>query len=67
MARIAIAGVAGRMGRMLVEAVLASDDLRLAGATPKVADTTGSGPDARRRQVIASTGRVPGTSSYTDL
>ena len=30
--RVAIAGASGRMGRMLVEAVLASDDLRLAGA-----------------------------------
>ncbi|MDA7418229.1 4-hydroxy-tetrahydrodipicolinate reductase [Xenophilus arseniciresistens] len=30
--RIAIAGASGRMGRMLIEAVLNSDDLKLAGA-----------------------------------
>ncbi len=30
--RIAIAGASGRMGRMLIEAVLAADDLALAGA-----------------------------------
>ncbi|WP_399685596.1 4-hydroxy-tetrahydrodipicolinate reductase [Xenophilus sp.] len=30
--RVAVAGASGRMGRMLVEAVLASDDLQLAGA-----------------------------------
>ena len=30
--RIAIAGASGRMGRMLIEAVLASTDLQLTGA-----------------------------------
>ena len=30
--RIAIAGASGRMGRMLIEAVVASPDLQLAGA-----------------------------------
>ena len=30
--RVAIAGASGRMGRMLIEAVLAADDLQLAGA-----------------------------------
>jgi len=30
--RIAVAGASGRMGRMLIEAVLAADDARLAGA-----------------------------------
>jgi len=36
---IAVAGSSGRMGRMLIEAVLASDDCRLSGAL----DTIGSG------------------------
>ncbi|TWI61548.1 dihydrodipicolinate reductase [Pseudoduganella lurida] len=42
---IAIAGAGGRMGRMLVEAVLASDDLRLSGALG-VPDSAGLGQDA---------------------
>ncbi len=32
MIRVAIAGASGRMGRMLIEAVLAADDLQLSGA-----------------------------------
>jgi 4-hydroxy-tetrahydrodipicolinate reductase len=32
MIRVAVAGASGRMGRMLIEAVLATDDLSLAGA-----------------------------------
>ena len=36
--RVAVAGASGRMGRMLIEAVLASDDCSLAGAL----DTAGN-------------------------
>ena len=43
--RVAIAGASGRMGRMLVEAVLASDDLRLAGALD-VSSSPAIGQDA---------------------
>jgi 4-hydroxy-tetrahydrodipicolinate reductase len=43
--RIAIAGATGRMGRILVEAVLAADDCRLAGALDR-ADTPARGQDA---------------------
>jgi dihydrodipicolinate reductase len=30
--RVAVAGASGRMGKMLIEAILASDDIELAGA-----------------------------------
>ena len=43
--RIAIAGVTGRMGRTLVEAVLAADDCRLAGALDRDG-TPAKGQDA---------------------
>jgi 4-hydroxy-tetrahydrodipicolinate reductase len=39
--RIAVAGASGRMGRMLVEAVLASDDCTLAGALDVAASRAG--------------------------
>ncbi len=42
---IAIAGAGGRMGRMLVEAVLNADDLRLSGALG-IAGSDGLGQDA---------------------
>ncbi|HSQ70912.1 MAG TPA: 4-hydroxy-tetrahydrodipicolinate reductase, partial [Rubrivivax sp.] len=45
MLRIAIAGSSGRMGRMLVEAVLGSDDCRLAGALD-IAGSPALGQDA---------------------
>ena len=43
--RVAVAGASGRMGRMLVEAVLASGDLRLTGALD-VAGSPSLGQDA---------------------
>jgi len=43
--RVAVAGASGRMGRMLVEAVLASDDLTLGGALD-VAGSPALGQDA---------------------
>ncbi|MEO7151884.1 MAG: 4-hydroxy-tetrahydrodipicolinate reductase [Burkholderiaceae bacterium] len=43
--RIAVAGAGGRMGRMLIEAVAASDDLVLAGALD-VVDSPAIGQDA---------------------
>ena len=46
MLRIAVAGASGRMGRMLVEAVLASDDCLLAGALD-VAGSPALGQDNR--------------------
>jgi len=43
--RIAVAGASGRMGRMLIEAVLAADDMTLAGALD-VAGSPAIGQDA---------------------
>lgn len=43
--RIAIAGASGRMGRMLIEAVMAADDVVLAGALG-VPNSSGLGQDA---------------------
>jgi 4-hydroxy-tetrahydrodipicolinate reductase len=43
--RIAIAGSGGRMGRMLIEAVLAADDMALAGAL-EAPGAPGLGQDA---------------------
>ena len=40
--RIAIAGASGRMGQMLIEAVLAAPDLQLAGALD-IAGSTAQG------------------------
>jgi 4-hydroxy-tetrahydrodipicolinate reductase len=45
MLKIAVAGASGRMGRMLVEAVLGSDDCRLAGALD-IAGSPALGQDA---------------------
>ena len=42
--KIAVAGASGRMGRMLVEAVAASDDCTLSGALD-VADSPALGSD----------------------
>ncbi len=45
--RVAIAGASGRMGRMLIEAVLASKDLQLTGALDSAQSTTlGTDPGA---------------------
>ena len=59
--RVAVAGASGRMGRMLVEAVLASDDLSLAGALD-VATSPAIGEDA-----AAFLGRDSGVKVCADL
>ena len=45
MIRVAVAGASGRMGRMLIEAVGASDDMQMAGAID-VAQAPSIGQDA---------------------
>ena len=59
--RIAIAGSSGRMGRTLIEAVLAADDCRLAGALD-VAGSPAVGQDA-----TAFLGQASGVSITADL
>jgi 4-hydroxy-tetrahydrodipicolinate reductase len=59
--KIAIAGSSGRMGRMLIEAVLASDDLQLHGALD-VAGCPALGQDAG-----AFLGRTTGVAISADL
>jgi 4-hydroxy-tetrahydrodipicolinate reductase len=59
--KIAIAGSSGRMGRMLIEAVLASDDLQLHGALD-VAGSPALGQDAG-----AFLGRVTGVTISADV
>lgn len=59
--RIAVAGASGRMGRMLIEAVLASDDCTLAGALD-VAGSPALGQDAG-----APLGAVTGVPIVADL
>ena len=59
--RIAIAGSSGRMGRMLIEAVLATDDLQLHGALD-VAGSPALGQDAG-----AFLGRTTGVTIRADL
>ena len=59
--KIAIAGSSGRMGRMLIEAVLATDDLQLHGALD-VAGSPALGQDAG-----AFLGRTTGVSIRADL
>ena len=61
MARVAIAGASGRMGRMLVEAVLAAPDLQLRGALD-VAGSAAVGQDA-----AAFLGRPAGVTITSDL
>jgi len=58
---IAIAGAGGRMGRMLVEAVQNTDDLRLSGALG-IAGSDGLGQDA-----VAFLGKPAGVSVTADL
>ena len=58
---IAIAGAGGRMGRMLVEAVLNADDLRLSGALG-IAGSDGLGQDA-----AAFLGKTSGAIVTDDL
>ena len=59
--RVAVAGAGGRMGRMLVEAVLAADDLVLAGALD-VAGSVAVGHDA-----AAFSGQTSGVTVTSDL
>lgn len=59
--RIAIAGASGRMGRMLIEAVLAADDCVLAGALD-VAGSPALGQDA-----TAFLGQTSGVAITADL
>ena len=59
--KIAIAGSSGRMGRMLIEAVLATDDLQLHGALD-VAGSPALGQDAG-----AFLGRTTGVTIRADL
>jgi 4-hydroxy-tetrahydrodipicolinate reductase len=59
--RIAVAGASGRMGRMLIEAVLSADDLVLAGALD-IAASPAIGHDA-----AAFLGRTSGTRVTADL
>ena len=59
--RIAIAGASGRMGRTLVEAVLAEPSLQLAGALD-IADSPALGQDAG-----AFAGRTTGVAISADL
>ena len=61
MLNIAIAGSGGRMGRMLIEAVMASSDLRLSGALD-VADSPVLGQDA-----ASALGRTSGITITADL
>jgi 4-hydroxy-tetrahydrodipicolinate reductase len=60
-ARIAVAGATGRMGRMLIEAVLGAGDLRLAAALD-VVGSAGLGTDAG-----AAVGRVTGVTVGADI
>jgi 4-hydroxy-tetrahydrodipicolinate reductase len=59
--RIAVAGASGRMGRMLVEAVLAADDLALHAALD-IAGSAGLGSDA-----AAFLGRSSGVAITSDV
>jgi 4-hydroxy-tetrahydrodipicolinate reductase len=59
--RIAVAGASGRMGRMLIEAVLAADDMTLAGALD-VAGSAAIGEDA-----AGFLGKTSGVAIGSDL
>jgi 4-hydroxy-tetrahydrodipicolinate reductase len=59
--RVAVAGASGRMGRMLVEAIVASPDLQLAGALD-MAGSAAVGSDA-----AAFLGRDSGVRITADL
>ena len=61
MIRVAVAGACGRMGRMLIEAVLAADDLQLSGALD-VAQAPAIGQDAS-----AFLGQTSGVPISADL
>jgi 4-hydroxy-tetrahydrodipicolinate reductase len=57
--RVAVAGASGRMGRMLIEAVTATDDLRLSGALD-IATSPALGQDATA--FLGKAGGVPITA-----
>ncbi|HRO53926.1 MAG TPA: 4-hydroxy-tetrahydrodipicolinate reductase, partial [Alicycliphilus sp.] len=59
--RVAVAGASGRMGRMLIEAICASDDCLLAGALD-LAGSPAVGQDA-----AAFLGRASGVAITADL
>ncbi|MBN8487694.1 MAG: 4-hydroxy-tetrahydrodipicolinate reductase [Burkholderiales bacterium] len=59
--RVAVAGASGRMGRMLIEAVLAADDCVLAGALDMV------GSPALGHDATAWLGQTSGVSITADL
>ena len=59
--RIAVAGASGRMGRMLIEAICAADDLVLAGALD-IAESPAIGQDAS-----SFLGRTSGVAITADL
>ncbi|MFM2059336.1 MAG: hypothetical protein RLY71_3721 [Pseudomonadota bacterium] len=59
--QIAVAGCTGRMGHMLIEAVLAADDCQLAGALDR-ADSPALGADA-----TAFLGKTSGVITQSDL
>jgi 4-hydroxy-tetrahydrodipicolinate reductase len=59
--RVAVAGASGRMGRMLIEAVLAAPDLKLAGALD-IAGSPALGQDAG-----AFAGQATGVAITSDL
>ncbi|MDE2613833.1 MAG: 4-hydroxy-tetrahydrodipicolinate reductase [Burkholderiales bacterium] len=61
MLKVAVAGAGGRMGRMLIDAVLAADDLRLVGALD-IAASPALGHDAG-----AAAGRTTGVLVTADL
>jgi 4-hydroxy-tetrahydrodipicolinate reductase len=67
--QVAVAGASGRMGRMLIEAIEAADDLQLAGALDLVADPTlGSTADLHaglaNAQVLIDFTRPEGTLAH---
>ncbi|MDL2338819.1 MAG: 4-hydroxy-tetrahydrodipicolinate reductase [Pseudomonadota bacterium] len=59
--RVGVAGASGRMGRMLIEAVIASDDMVLSGALD-VPDSAALGQDA-----AAFSGHTSGVAITSDL
>ena len=58
---ITVAGASGRMGHMLIEAILASDDARLAGALDLPASP------AQGQDAAAPLGKSSGVSVTADL
>lgn len=63
--RVAVAGASGRMGRMLIDAVLASGDCRLSGALD-IAGSPALGQDAAALSTVAA-GKATGVQVTADL